>query len=214
MDSTGAARGTATGGEANTNAPPPPPPQPPTSYPLDILGRVRTLVDLAALITAGSDEMAIKTEICGYNDEPMEEEDNEVICIVNLDERNNIVDMEDPFGGDSYYADDDCGTGTEGEELLEETGGSGNEDTDEGEREEDSGVAIEATDGREPGDGPGGTGENGEQVPDPENGTGNETAPHPGPWRSLEGRTRLEVRTVWKMEGRYRWRWRGSRYCR
>ncbi len=38
--------------------------------------------------------------------------------------------------------------------------------------------------------------------------------PHPGPWRSLEGRTRLEVRTVWKMEGRYRWRWRGSWYWR
>jgi hypothetical protein len=80
--------------------------------------RVRTRGDLAALINAGSDHVEIKTEICGQGDE----DGNEVICIINLDERNNIVNMEDPFGGDDNYVVDEGEDGTEGDEILDETG--------------------------------------------------------------------------------------------
>jgi hypothetical protein len=84
--------------------------------------RVRTRGDLAALINAGSDQVVIKTEICGQGDEPMDEDGSEVICIVNLDERNNIVNMEDPFGGDDNYVVEEGEEGTEGEDILDETG--------------------------------------------------------------------------------------------
>jgi hypothetical protein len=71
------------------------------SYPLDVLGRVRTRGDLAALINAGLDNITIKTEICCQGDEPMDDEDdNEVICIVGLDESNHIISLDDPFQTD------------------------------------------------------------------------------------------------------------------
>ncbi len=80
--------------------------------------RVRTRGDLAALINAGSDHVEIKTEICGQGDEPMDEDGNEVICIVNLDERNNIVNMEDPFDGEDNYVVDEGEDGTEGDDIF------------------------------------------------------------------------------------------------
>jgi hypothetical protein len=51
---------------------------------------------------------------------------NDVICVVNLDERNRIISMDDPFGPDDNYVYEE-----EGEELLDESEGEG-EDQDRG----------------------------------------------------------------------------------
>jgi hypothetical protein len=131
-DDTGAARGTVAGGSSAAPLPTPPPAL--SSYPLDTLGRIRTRRDLAALINAGSDSITIKSEICVEGYEPMEEdESNDVICVVNLDERNRIISLDDPFGTDDNYVYEEGHEGTEGEELLEESEGSGEEGDDEGE---------------------------------------------------------------------------------
>jgi hypothetical protein len=125
-DDTGAARGTVEGG--SSAAPPPTPPPALSSYPLETLGRIRTRGDLAALINAGSDSITIKSEICGEGDEPMDEDGgNDVICVLNLDERNRIISLDDPFGTDDNYVYEEEHEGTEGEDLLEESEGDGEE---------------------------------------------------------------------------------------
>ncbi len=107
---TGEASGRGAGGSNSAAVPPPPP----ISYPLDEMGRVRTRGDLAALINAGVDNITIKTEICGQGDEHMDEDDNEVVCIVGLDESNRIISLDDPFqtdensdGGEESYRSDE-----------------------------------------------------------------------------------------------------------
>jgi hypothetical protein len=55
---------------------------------------------LASLINAGSDSITIKTETSGQveeSTEPMEDDDNDVVCIVNLDESNRVIYTDDPF---------------------------------------------------------------------------------------------------------------------
>jgi hypothetical protein len=64
---------------------------------------------------------------------------NDVICVVNLDERNRIISMDDPFGPDDNYVYEE-----EGEELLDESEGEG-EDQD-GEDQQEGGEA----DGQDP----------------------------------------------------------------
>ena len=136
------------GREGGLHPPPSPPPLPPT-YPLDAMGRVRTRADLAKLINDGSDNMVIKTEICGGGDEPMDDnEENEVVCIVSLDEENRVVSLDDSFG--HYGTDQETG----GEELLDESYDSNGD-----EREEEEGESEE----RE-GSGEGEEGGVGEQV--------------------------------------------------
>ncbi len=151
MDDTGAARGTVAGG--SNAAPSPPPPPALISYPLDTLGRIRTRGDMAALINAGSDSITIKSEICGEGYEPMEEdESNDVICVVNLDERNRIISLDDPFGTEDDFAEEEGNDGTEGEELLEESEGSGEEGDDEGEDGADHPLVEEEGGPRQEGD--------------------------------------------------------------
>jgi len=138
MDITGAASGAVAGGSSAATTPTPQPAI--GSIPPDPLIRVRTRGDLAALINAGSDNITIKSEICGEGDEPMDEDGgNDVICVVNLDERNRIISMDDPFGPDDNYVYEE-----EGEELLDESEGEG-EDQD-GEDQQEGGEA----DGQDP----------------------------------------------------------------
>jgi hypothetical protein len=102
---------------------------------------VRTRADLAKLINDGSDNMIIKTEISGGGDEPMDDdEDNEVVCIVSLDEENRVVSLDDSFG--HYGMDQETG----GEELLDESYDSdgGEDDAEDG---EDAGERIGTGDG-------------------------------------------------------------------
>ncbi len=110
MEDTGAASGLEAGGnESATAMPPPQPLPPPINYPLDALGRVRTRGDLATLINAGVDNVTIKMEICGQGYEPMEEDENDVVCVVSLDERNRIISMDDPFQSDENYVEEEDG---------------------------------------------------------------------------------------------------------
>ncbi len=123
LEYTGEASGV---GGSNPAAVPPPPP--PISYPLDELGRVRTRGDLAALINAGADSVTIKTEICGNGDERMDdEEENEVVCIVGLDESNRIISLEDPFQTDETSGGEEESYRTDDEELLDESVDNGEE---------------------------------------------------------------------------------------
>jgi hypothetical protein len=122
MEDTGAARGTGVGGSVSAATTPPPPlPPPPTSYPLDALGWVRTRGDLAALINEGAENIIIKTEISGQGYEPMDDDVNEVVCMVSLDESNRIISLDDPFHPYEIGGEDDYVGGSEGEEILEES---------------------------------------------------------------------------------------------
>jgi hypothetical protein len=105
---------------------------------------VRTRGDLASLINAGSDSIIIKTEISDQveeSTEPMEDDDNEVVCVVNLDESNRIIHMDDPFGTDDNYVYEGSDTDRDGEELLEESGG-GDTGSEEEEHEEQGGGLV------------------------------------------------------------------------
>jgi hypothetical protein len=126
MEDTGAARGTEAGGSGSAATTPPPPP-PPTSYPLDALGRVRTRGDLAALINEGAENIVIKTEISGQGYEPMDDDVNEVVCMVSLDESNRIIALDDPFHQYETGGEEDYTGGSEGEEILEESEDGGDE---------------------------------------------------------------------------------------
>jgi hypothetical protein len=124
MDVTGAVRAAAVGGDNSANLPL----QPPLldNNQLEAIGRVRTRADLASLINARSDSTTIKTETSGQGEEPtepMEDDDNDVVCIVNLDESNRVIYMDDPFGADDNYVYEGSDIDREGEELLEESGG-------------------------------------------------------------------------------------------
>jgi hypothetical protein len=137
MADTGAARGVEAGGSGSAvTMPPPPPPPPPISYPLDALGKVRTRGDLAALINEGAENIVIKTEISGQGYEPMDDDVNEVVCMVSLDERNRIIALEDPFHQYETGGEEDYTGGSEGEEILEESE-DGEEETVAGEEGED-----------------------------------------------------------------------------
>jgi hypothetical protein len=143
MADTGAARGVEAGGSGSADTtPPPPPPPPPISYPLDALGRVRTRGDLAALINEGAENIVIKTEISGQGYEPMDDDVNEVVCMVSLDERNRIIALDDPFHQYETGGEEDYTGGSEGEEILEESE-DGGEDTVAGEDGEEEVVAGE-----------------------------------------------------------------------
>ncbi len=120
----GAVRAAAVGGGNSADLPL----QPPLldSNQLEAMGRVRTRADLASLINAGSDSITIKTEASGQGEEPtepMEDDGNDVVCIVNLDESNRVIYMDDPFGADDNYVYEGSDVDREGEELLEESGG-------------------------------------------------------------------------------------------
>jgi len=137
MDDTGAVRGAAVGGDNHANLPLQHPPL--DDNQLEAIGRVRTRADLASLINAGSDSIGIKTAISGQveeSTEPMEDDDNEVVCVVNLDESNRIIHMDDSFGTDDNYVYEGSDTDRDGEELLEESGGgdTGSEEEEHGEQ--------------------------------------------------------------------------------
>ena len=104
------------------------------------MGRVRTRGDLAALINAGVDNITIKTEICGQGDELMDDEDdNEVVCIVGLDESNRIISLEDPFQTDENSDGEEESYRSDEEELLDESVDNGEERDDAGEERDDAG---------------------------------------------------------------------------
>jgi hypothetical protein len=83
------------------------------------------------------------------------------VCVVNLDERNRIISMDDPFGTDDY-ADDEGNDGEEGEELLE-----GSEDSDEEDDGEEGDGAVHGGMEGEGGPRHGAGGEQHQQGPDP-----------------------------------------------
>ncbi len=119
---TGAAKeGEAGGSGSAAVTPAPPPPPPPTNYPLDALGWVRTRGDLAALINEGVDTVTIKTEISGQGYEQMDEDNEDVVCMVSLDKRNRIIAMDDPFRSDEHEGEEDYDGDSQGEEILEES---------------------------------------------------------------------------------------------
>jgi len=91
---------------------------------------------------------------------------NEVICVVNLDERNRIISLDDPFGTDDNYVYEGSQEGTEDEDLLGESGGEGEEEEAEEEEDDVHGEGEEA--GGHPADG---QGEPPQPVPEPVEGS-------------------------------------------
>jgi hypothetical protein len=96
------------------------------------------------------------------------------LFIVKLDDRNNIVNMEDPFGGDDNYVVDEGEDGTEGDEILDETG-------DESDGEEHVEPAGE-----------GGEDQEGNQGEDRQDGAGTVREAAPGGEANVQGREDID----------------------